>query len=180
MDERATNLLNAHREKLPYLVIGGWNTLFQYRVFSLLVPSEPCLARDPNSAHVLPPRFSQRLPRLSLNRFQAEAASSPRVPHVSRGVYAVVCAQLVAIASASETHPPQHLRDPGALRHLCHHRRLSGQQVRHLPAARAADSCRQATQSSWGRRLRSQSGAISLARSSVDFKTRSRRPNDTT
>ena len=35
MDERATNLLTAHREKLLYLVVGGWNTLFQYGVFSL-------------------------------------------------------------------------------------------------------------------------------------------------
>ena len=35
MDERATNLLNAHREKLLYLVVGGWNVLFQYGVFSL-------------------------------------------------------------------------------------------------------------------------------------------------
>jgi len=35
MDERATNLLTAHHEKLLYLVVGSWNTLFQYGVFSL-------------------------------------------------------------------------------------------------------------------------------------------------
>lgn len=28
-------MLTAHREKLLYLVVGGWNTLFQYAVFSL-------------------------------------------------------------------------------------------------------------------------------------------------
>ena len=35
MHERATNLLTAHHEKLLYLVVGGWNVLFQYGVFSL-------------------------------------------------------------------------------------------------------------------------------------------------
>jgi putative flippase GtrA len=29
-------LMRAHREKLLYLVVGAWNTLFQYAVFSLL------------------------------------------------------------------------------------------------------------------------------------------------
>lgn len=35
MNRRAANLVRRHREKLLYLVVGGWNTLFQYGVFSL-------------------------------------------------------------------------------------------------------------------------------------------------
>ena len=36
MVDRALKALRAHREKLMYLVVGGWNTLFQYASFSLL------------------------------------------------------------------------------------------------------------------------------------------------
>jgi len=35
MNDRVTTVLIAHREKLLYLIVGGWNTLFQYGVFSL-------------------------------------------------------------------------------------------------------------------------------------------------
>jgi len=67
MDERATNLLNAHHEKVAYLVAGGWNTLFQYRVSSLLVRPDLSLAPNRDSVHLLPHRFGERLPRVWLH-----------------------------------------------------------------------------------------------------------------
>jgi len=36
MVDGALKALRAHREKLLYLVVGGWNSLFQYASFSLL------------------------------------------------------------------------------------------------------------------------------------------------
>jgi len=36
MLESALKAMRAHREKLLYLVVGGWNTLFQYVSFSVL------------------------------------------------------------------------------------------------------------------------------------------------
>lgn len=36
MLESALQAMKAHREKLLYLVVGGWNTAFQYACFSIL------------------------------------------------------------------------------------------------------------------------------------------------
>lgn len=36
MSDVLLRVMRAHREKLLYLVVGGWNTLFQYVSFSLL------------------------------------------------------------------------------------------------------------------------------------------------
>lgn len=36
MSESALKAMRAHREKLLYVVVGGWNTLFQYVSFSVL------------------------------------------------------------------------------------------------------------------------------------------------
>jgi len=35
VDERARGFLAAHREKILFLIVGGWNTVFQYAVFAL-------------------------------------------------------------------------------------------------------------------------------------------------
>jgi putative flippase GtrA len=35
MNETALRLWRAHRQKILYLIVGGWNTLVQYGVFSL-------------------------------------------------------------------------------------------------------------------------------------------------
>jgi len=36
MPDLVRNAMRKHREKLLYLVVGGWNTIFQYLCFSLL------------------------------------------------------------------------------------------------------------------------------------------------
>lgn len=48
MKERVVHVPTGHRQKLLYLVVGGWNTVFQYGVFSLcwyyLSPNWPSTA----------------------------------------------------------------------------------------------------------------------------------------
>ena len=75
--------IRAHREQILYLVVGAWNTLFQYVSFSVLYYFlHDQLFSSLILLLLLRDLLGQRLPRLSLHRLQVKGPTASPVPQV--------------------------------------------------------------------------------------------------